>query len=539
MTQTGQWLASHPQRHMTFKATQFRHSAAFPNLFRSFFKIILLISVWWSHVVFAAGESEAPQPPPHFFKESCLAQLPLAGQLLELRISPDNAHIAYSYYFGTNVTAWLDGVQLGSYDDAGNFVFSPDGRHLAYICRRGWDYSLVRDCQEGAKYTDIGKGCVFFSGDSQHLAYLARRGSKWIAVHDTKEGKGYDRIGKAVVLSHDGSRLAYPVIEKKEDFTVVDGEEGVRCDGLGSFHFSPDGKHYGYVVPLREKWLVVLDGKAEQYSEVLSNGVIFSRDSKKSIYAAAEEAGRFRVYLNGAKSKEFESIGTSLLAISPDSQRVAYGGKREGKWRVMIDEKETPAYDGIMAESLVFSPDSAHVAFAFQRGTQWFVALDGKESKAYEGIGAGSVVFSPDSKHLAFVAGRNGKFMAVLDDAEGQPYSDIGAHDLLFSHDSRHFAYVARQTKGWLVVVDEKPGKEYESIALRPFSFAPNDHSLAFVASEGEKYFFVVDGKESKRYEQFLYSPQAGNAFKSLQLVATTNDAVFGRRLVCVEASGR
>jgi hypothetical protein len=127
--------------------------------------------------------------------------------------------------------------------------------------------------------------------------------------------------------------------------------------------------------------------------------------------------------------------------------------------------------------------------------------------------------------------------MTVLDGKESRPYADIGAHDLVFSPDSRHFAYVARQGTGWQVVEDEKPGKEFESIAIRPFSFSPDGKRVAFVASATNKFFLVVGGRESSRYDQFLFSPHAGNTFKSLQIIGTTPDPVFGRRFVRVEAA--
>src|SRR6266481_1523594 len=200
------------------------------------------------------------------FNETRLCHLPTAGNLLELQVSPDNGHLAYSYLLGTNLTGWLDGVQLGAYDEVRDFQFSPDSRHLAYVGRRGSEVWLIQDCQQGKAYDDIGTGCVVFSGDSEHIVYIARRGSHWLAVHDGKEGNGYDRIGRTgIVLSHDGRHLAYSVIQKKQNFTVVDGQEGIPCDGMGTFNFSPDGQHFGYVVPRGGKWVVVLDGNAEEY----------------------------------------------------------------------------------------------------------------------------------------------------------------------------------------------------------------------------------------------------------------------------------
>jgi hypothetical protein len=58
-------------------------------------------------------------------------------------------------------------------------------------------------------------------------------------------------------------------------FIVIDGKEGKRYDDIavGSFVFSPDGKHWAYVAQENDKQFVIVDGKeGKQYNSIITIG---------------------------------------------------------------------------------------------------------------------------------------------------------------------------------------------------------------------------------------------------------------------------
>src|SRR5262249_12038097 len=253
-----------------------------------------------------AAEVRAPASEARF-RESPVAHLPPKAVLRELQVSPDNQHLAYALVEGTNTVAYLDGSKLGAYDEVRDMLFSADSRALIYVARRGTNVFLVKDQKEGKAYEDIAKGCLALNADGEHSAYLARQEKKWLAVHDEKEGQPYDTIAKsAIALSPDGLHLAYSAIRKPECYMVVDGKEGPVCDGLGTFTFSLDNRRYGYVVPRETNWMVVIDGKATEYAQVLTNGIIFSPNGQRSLYFARVESARLQAYLDGEAKGEFD-----------------------------------------------------------------------------------------------------------------------------------------------------------------------------------------------------------------------------------------
>jgi Tol biopolymer transport system component len=115
-----------------------------------------------------------------------------------------------------------------------SLTVSPDGKHFAYVARRGGKWFVVVDGKEGKEYDEIGEGTPIFSPDSKHFAYVARRGGRWFVVVDGKEGKEYDGIGKGtLVFSPDSKHLAYEAMRGGKSFVVVDGKEGKEYFGNG------------------------------------------------------------------------------------------------------------------------------------------------------------------------------------------------------------------------------------------------------------------------------------------------------------------
>ena len=69
-------------------------------------------------------------------------------------------------------------VKLGTYsasDKPIEAVVSSDGRHMAVLVKRGDKQFVIVDGKEDAPYDRIDKGSVVFSPNGKHAAYVARK----------------------------------------------------------------------------------------------------------------------------------------------------------------------------------------------------------------------------------------------------------------------------------------------------------------------------------------------------------------------------
>src|SRR5262247_4456504 len=101
---------------------------------------------------------------------------------------------------------------------------------------------------------------------------------------------------------------------------------------------------------------------------------------------------------------DFARLIPELFAVSPDSQRVAYGARAEQKQVVIVDGQAGKPYQAILGGTLHFSPDSKRLAYGVQQDQQSFLVVDGQAHKLYTALGAGALRFSPDSQRVAYTA---------------------------------------------------------------------------------------------------------------------------------------
>src|SRR5271157_2362615 len=129
---------------------------------------------------------------------------------------------------------------------------SPDNAHVAYVTTRASKDALLLDGTLGNTYDYISPSSVVFSPDSKHVAYQAKRAGKWVVVVDGIEGKQYDSLGPgiAAVFSPDGKHVAYQVRRGNKSLLVKDGAEGKEENLIlpNSIVFSPDSRHFVYEV---------------------------------------------------------------------------------------------------------------------------------------------------------------------------------------------------------------------------------------------------------------------------------------------------
>lgn len=104
-------------------------------------------------------------------------------------ITQESWRFAYGAAVGSSRVVVADGIEGKQYDDAERIIFSPDGRHLAYIGTSGGKTFMVLDGVEGKQYDDIvtrgGSRIIFNSSDSWH--YLALKGNDVYLVEENIE----------------------------------------------------------------------------------------------------------------------------------------------------------------------------------------------------------------------------------------------------------------------------------------------------------------------------------------------------------------
>ena len=186
-------------------------------------------------------------------------------------------------------------------------TFSPDGKYFVYkAVKRNMKPIIVFDGKERKEYDWIEYGFIF-SPNGKHFAYVTKRNNKWLIVLDGKEMKEYDDVSYPT-FSPDSKHFTYIATKGRGEkyFVVLDGKEIKEYDSVADISFpifSPDSKHFAYCVdeviekPGRKEFkeFVVLDGKEiGSYDKVLvSNNklsdcppFLFAPDSKYFYYYA-------------------------------------------------------------------------------------------------------------------------------------------------------------------------------------------------------------------------------------------------------------
>lgn len=225
---------------------------------------------------------DGKKPEPTYFADS-LGSQPLFA------FSPDSQHFVFRAGSQDKDSIILDGerIDTGSYDFVEEFIYSPDGKHFAYILQKKlfagpskYEYELNRlDYYEDAVFLDgenigtYGEAAgLTFSPDSQHLAYgTFNKEGKTSVILDSKEmGYYYERTPFApFIFSPDSQHYAYIVrgFKEKKPYIVLDGEEKKdnvidNIDERWSFFFDSDSKNLYCIARLgNEIWRMVEEVK--------------------------------------------------------------------------------------------------------------------------------------------------------------------------------------------------------------------------------------------------------------------------------------
>ncbi len=484
-----------------------------------------------------------------------------------LVFSADGQHIAYVVRRNGKKLAVVDGREGKAYDDipevplseAGRpdeIHFSPDGNHVAYVAREGTSSFLVLDGAPGKSYERIAVGGFYFSPDSKHVTYVAERGGRSIVVVDSVESGPYEFIETTPLkFTSDSRHIFYVARRGNNDVLVRDNNELRVADQIGSFTISPDGKRIAYAFRAGEEWRVVVDDKVDKPYRSIGNSIVFSEDSKHSLYRGSNERNDV-IVVDGVEQKHHGIIPEATYSFTPDNRPVYVYELRRGIVSWVVGDVESKSYDDVW-KSIWLSADGKHNAFVASDGKKLFVVNDRIEGPGFDdirsfifspngarwmyvGLLAGKVSlvldgvvteyedvydggFSPDSKRLALNIKKNGKSVIIVDGVETKP-NDAQFGRLLFSEDSQRLAYVAGTGKGVFFVVDGKEGRSYDEV--RDLKFINASRSFFYQAKRGERLLVVVDENESPEYDEFISFPEFDGA-GSIRFIAQRRNEYF------------
>ena len=418
---------------------------------------------------------------------------------------------------GAKVQLTVKDVPMSPLDpqiDPKSLVFTPDGKHIAYVAKHGSGHVALVDGKTEKEYEVVALP-ILFSPDGARHAYKATRGGAWTYVVDGKEGAWHPGIqDTSGDFSADGTHFAY--LASKTDgakleggmsptVVVTDGVEGDPYFSIESesFEFGPVGAVPTFVAtrgnPPKEKPFAVVAGQAgHPYDEV--GPVVFSSNGKAWGHFAAEGGSSF-VVVNGTEGRHYSGIASPTF--SADGTRWAHRAMKKNKWLVVVNGEDGAEYDEIPTDTLLVSRDGAHVAYAARRGTEWMVVRDGVAGKAYPRLGATSLRFSHEGDHLAYWAGIGAKPFYVVDGVEQKPYDQLANDEVKretafrFSADGKHTAYIAQQGGLWVVVRDGVEVGAYEDTGRGTLCFSPGAEHLACSAKSKGNWVLVVDGSEN------------------------------------------
>ena len=240
-----------------------------------------------------------------------------------LHFSADGSRVGYIAELPDGRVAVIDGVAAKRYiGGVRDLVFSPDGKHAAFVAGRGTplnnhiDDVVVIDGVEGAPFPGIVSGSLRYSPDGKRLAFAA-------------EVPAGNPSGREVRVFVDGK----PISKGYDDLKQGPDDEAVLL-------FSPDGRRVAYLVSRGEKYLVGVDGQeGKGYSFVKLDSVQFSPDGGRVAYVAEpDQGGAYRLVVDGKEGAAYDDI--SDLRFSADGSRFAYTAQRNGATYRVTDKGE-------------------------------------------------------------------------------------------------------------------------------------------------------------------------------------------------------
>jgi len=205
-------------------------------------------------------------------------------------------------------------------DDAGDVVFSPDGKRMAAICALNQKAWVILDGQKHKEYWPIAN--VAFTPDSSKCVYVAHAGDKdYVVINGKENDDGNVLLHYRPIYAQTGNSIIYEAGFMMQRLSVHYNDH-IEPQSLMNAHMtlSPDGTHFKYYRKDPDNLMRLIEDGATNAPAFMQMGapIFFSPDSKHFI------APLFQSYwCDGQKVVS----ANKPLGFTPDSQHLIWQGR--------------------------------------------------------------------------------------------------------------------------------------------------------------------------------------------------------------------
>lgn len=382
-----------------------------------------------------------------------LAIIPEKQEAVEFYFSEDGRHVAYTVKRDGKVFLIYDGKESQRYDDLHRIVFSPDGRTVAFRRMNQGSDSVVINGKEEKPYQSIGD--VQFAPDGR-VVYEAQQNDKWRIVAGRVESPVFDMPYAAPIISPDGKQMAYieQHYDKKKSNIMVCALDMTKCtkgkdyDLIVHIRKNSANSRIGYVVNNNSKMAVVTldfsvgtelnEKESPYYDEVFTMEI--SAGGDHLAYLARREKSIFLVK-DGVEMPFPEHERRSHLVIAKNGRTFNIGVLKDRFFAISDGKKIGKNYDEMTMP--VFDSEGTRLAYAARRGNKWFVVVNGTEGSAFDMVVTPK--FSPDGSRLIYRVRQQGARFVVIADTQGRTVQEHPHYEAIwepvFSPDGKSVAY--------------------------------------------------------------------------------------------------
>jgi hypothetical protein len=291
-----------------------------------------------------------------------------------LQLAPDGLHLLGLGKEGNAQTLVVDGKPLMKAQGIIRFYVAPADSHLAVVMQKA-----LANGNLGQVLLVHGKPVpetlceqipfVIFSPDGKRVAALCKRGAAQWMVVDGKKGQEYQMIDQTIngmravtgpTFSPDSAKFGYCATMGQKKFIVIDEDESDGYDNTASFRWTADSKHLICHGMRSGTSVVSIDNKPQRVIKGF-NIDTFVATPDFSHYAYSDSNGRDpgQIVIDGK-----DSGISGLFSYSPNFQHLVIVGYRaqDGKSGIFVDGKfVAPNLQAIPI--CTFSADSQHLCW--------------------------------------------------------------------------------------------------------------------------------------------------------------------------------
>ena len=248
----------------------------------------------------------------------------------------------------------------------------------------------------------------------------------------------------------------------------------------------------------RGKSCVTVDTRSDGCFDALALRTVAFGERGAHVAYAARMRDRWVMVHDGRAGGSWEGVGAPRL--SPDGVRLAYPALDNGKWRVVVDSTPGQPFDAILSGTLTFDSIGRHVAYAASRGDSVVVVVDDVASRGWSGVRQ----LTLSGEHVSYIARLGTRSRVVVDGWDGPEHREIVA--IAPDAAASHVAYVVADENRRRVVVEGVPAAAaFDSIRSLVY---PRGAVASFIARRGGRET-IVRGEQVAEWHDAIESMAA------------------------------